>query len=247
MINLIIDANELLMRSIFVWRKNKNIPFQYFLLRQIIKYIKELKASRVFIAADGGHSWRKHIYSEYKANRKDFREKIEDVNWNSVFRSYNFLLKNLDKCTITNVIQIDNIEADDIISYLSRYLSYVHQEDVIIVSQDSDIRQLASIPRVKVYSTRRKKFVDEDNAINIIKNKMIKGDTSDNIPKANTFGERVRNYILVNLLKLPEPVEETIRNQIESVLYSKKEVNREEFTKVYKYKFLQKDPYLFQS
>jgi len=247
MTNLIIDSNELLMKSVFVWRKNKHIPFQYFLLRQIIKYIKELKASRVFIAADGGHSWRKYIYPKYKANRKDLRKKIEDVNWDYVFKSYNFLLKNLDKYTVTNIIQIDNIEADDIISYLSRYLSYVHQEDVIIVSQDSDIRQLASIPRVKVYSTRRKKFVDENNTINIIRDKMIKGDTSDNIPKANSFGEKVRNYILVNLLKLPEPIEESIKTKIEDIFHSTKKINREEFVKIYNYKFLQNDTYLFQS
>jgi len=247
MINLIIDANELLMKSIFVWRKNKKIPFQYFLLRQIIKYIKEFKASRIFIAADGGHSWRKYIYPKYKANRKDLREKIEDVDWNYVFKSYNFLLKNLDKYTIAKVIQIDNIEADDVISYLSRYLSYVYQEDVIIVSQDSDIRQLARTPRVKVYSTRRKKFIDKDNIMNIIKNKMIKGDTSDNIPKAKSFGEKVRNFILVSLIKLPDPVEEVIRNKVEEVLSSETKVDREKFTKAYKYKFLQDDSYLFQS
>ena len=227
---LVLDGNELLIRSVFIWRKNKKIPVNYFLLLQLFKYIKEFNPDEIYITADGGSSWRKQIYPEYKANRKEFRESFPDINWERVFRDYNKLLNDIQSFTPMYVVRVFSIEGDDVMSYLCRYL---HKE-VIVVSQDKDIQQLAILPKVKVYSTRQKRFMEGPEVSNIVESKISTGDVSDNIPKAQTVAESIRNQILVDLINLPISVDTKIKEYLDTI--KKDKDNYSSFLKIYPYK-----------
>lgn len=232
---LVIDGNVLLMTSVMVWRKNRNISISYFILLQIFKYIKLFKPSKIYIAADAGGSWRKAIYPEYKANRKDFRASFPDINWNEVFEEYGMLLNNIQSFTPIKVVHIHNIEGDDVISYICRY----EKDSITIVSKDKDLKQLLILPYVSLYlvKPKNKSTLLEQDDEDTLEEKIKLGDVSDNIPKADTLPTMIRNELLVDLFNLPKTLELTIKNYIDSIKKSEEDGT---FLKIYPFKFLKK-------
>ena len=77
-------------------------------LRMIIGYLKKLEATFddiVIIAEDFG-SWRKEIDKNYKAQRKDFRESIEEANWwKQRYQEFNELIPS-SRCERTSPVSI---------------------------------------------------------------------------------------------------------------------------------------------
>ena len=41
------------------------------------------------MVSDSKSSWRKRIYADYKAGRKEKRDAQEDIDWDFVFNTYN--------------------------------------------------------------------------------------------------------------------------------------------------------------
>lgn len=235
---LILDSNELLMKSIFIWRKSKTIPFEYFYLLQLIKYLKLFQSNKVFLAADKEDSWRKVIFSSYKENRKKLRDSYPDIPWEKLFYRYDNLLQNINNFTSITAIQIPHLEGDDIITSIC----YIYKDaQKIVVSQDRDIAQLAKLPLTKVYSTRTKKF-REAEPLEVVYDKILKGDRSDNIPRANDLVEKIRNCILVDLLNIPRVIIDEVRKYVDTINKNKQINNK--FLNIYKYKFLQKSKHL---
>ena len=91
----------------------------------------------------------------------------------------------LDNLPVTTVA-IDNVEADDVIAYLS--LEYFKEKNIYIMSCDKDFLQLVD-DRVKVWSPSKKKLyacADIFNEYgvscqNFINYRVLEGDASDNI------------------------------------------------------------------
>ena len=178
-------------------------------------------------------SWRKAIYPEYKANRKGFRDSFPDIDWNQVFADYTTLLQNIQSFTPITVVHIPHIEGDDVISYVCRY----YQNETVVVSKDHDIQQLLALPHVSLWLVRPKNKSEllKGEAGDILDDKIKNGDVSDNIPKAESFSEAVRNEVLVDLFNLPKTIELTIKNHIDSVKKSEEDGT---FLSIYKFKFL---------
>jgi len=98
-----------------------------------------------------GHSWRKHVYEDYKANRitaqlkKTQRERDDDELFFEAFNELNKFIK--DKTNAT-VLQCPVAEADDLIaSWIDLHPGSEH----IILSSDSDFIQLLD-ERVEIYN-----------------------------------------------------------------------------------------------
>ncbi len=232
---LVLDGNELLMRSIFIWRRQKRVPITYFLLLQLFKYIKDVPSTKIYLVADGGGSWRKTIYPEYKANRKGFRDSFSDIDWDKIFGDYNKLLANLQSFSPIKVVKIENIEGDDVMSYVARY----SEGDVTIVSQDKDMQQLLVLPNVYVFSPRKQEYITRDSSIlDIVPEKIRKGDKGDNIPGANNLPEQIRNQVLIDLINLPTTVDAKIREYLSTIV--KDEKNYVMLGTMYPYKALYK-------
>ena len=127
--------------------------------------------------------WRTELYSCYKGDRTDLSLKN---NFKPTFKiTYDTIIPNLTK-EFTNIFTIKKhkIEADDIIALLVRYIKHKHPSKYIyLISGDNDFLQLGYD---KLYfGDYRKKILfqlTKEEAKNKLKEKILNGDCSDNIP-----------------------------------------------------------------
>ena len=103
---------------------------------------------KVILVLGEGHSWRKDIYEEYKSNRKN---KYEEYNFEFIEIVKDRIIEEFGKLSIL-YLKHDNLEADDLISFFSRYyfdLGY----NSIIMSNDADYYQVLD------YNEERKNYI----------------------------------------------------------------------------------------
>ena len=146
----------------------------------------------------GDRSTKKYIYPEYKANRgirrvtnwdmfEDQKEESDAIT-NQIVRLIDYL-----KCIPVDLLQVDKVEADDVIGYITKKLP----KNGTIMSSDRDYLQLIN-EKVDVYSPTKKKFyttktvIDEYSCspINFLIHKILLGDKGDNVPGVNKLGEK---------------------------------------------------------
>jgi 5'-3' exonuclease len=98
-----------------------------------------------------GKSWRKSVYSPYKANRKvaALKRTPKEVEDDEVFfelmNEFNQFITSSTNCT---VLRNGEAEADDMIA---RWIALHPTDNHVIISSDSDFQQLIS-PNVKIYN-----------------------------------------------------------------------------------------------
>lgn len=219
---VIIDNGALMFRSIFGWERNKTIPATYSYLNMLIANLKRLDMSPddiVIIAVDSPKgSWRKDIDKDYKANRREAREKHKEINWQHMFDSFGKLLECLKVATPFHVLNIDKLEADDIMAYACQYFKDC---EIILVTFDSDMEQLVHYKNVKIFSPLTKKFKIIKNPYAILAKK-VSVEKSDNLisPILNE-ADYARRHLLVNLLDLPEVVKNKIKSEFDKLELNK--------------------------
>jgi len=202
-------------RAIFAQSKQSNgIPATYTTMSMIIACLKELKTAlndTIIFALDGKNSWRKDYDKEYKANRREAREK-HDIDWNYWFSEYDKLKQNLRENTPFRLIQIDRMEADDVIAVATRYYK---DKECIIVSSDSDYEQLTCFPNVKVFSPVSKKFKIVKNPYKLLAKK-IEQERADNLlSPVLTEADYNKRKMLVDLTTLPDFVEDCCKKALD--------------------------------
>ena len=172
-------------------------------LKSVCANIRQFQATRCVVVFDGtgGSQRRRKLYPDYKSNRKnktkmnrfdEFADLVdEQASMKSQFRR---IIEYFDTLPIT-LISIDNIEADDVIAYISKQ----HYEDtnnkITIVSTDRDFLQLVN-DRIRVWSPVKKqlyteKRIQEEFGIlpkNYLLYRMLSGDASDNINGVDGIG-----------------------------------------------------------
>ena len=172
--------------------------------------IRTFKPTRTIIVFDGkgGSQRRRKIYPQYKANRKppvrlnrsydlttDEQEK-ENMKWQLVS-----LIEMLE-CLPVTLFALDNVEADDVIAYLSQLVT-AEGGDSIIYSTDKDFFQLAA-DNIKIYNPIKKKtfsqeVILEDYGIHpkhFHFFRALDGDKSDNIDGVKGVGEtNLKKYL----------------------------------------------------
>jgi 5'-3' exonuclease len=174
--------------------------------------IRTFKPTRCVVVFDGkgGSQRRRKVFPEYKSNRKppvrlnrvydmttDEQER-ENMKWQLVS-----LIEILEHLPVT-ILAIDNVEADDVIAYMTQLVTAVRGES-IIYSMDKDFYQLVS-HNIKLYSPVKKKTYTEEVILEEFgihpKHfhffRALDGDKSDNIDGVKGVGK-------VSLVKyLPE-------------------------------------------
>ena len=191
------------------------------------KYYEPYKANR-----DKNYGIHDPNMSEYDKKLLDFQKYVlsksrENVKYESdeenFARQKEILQRILDELCIRQ-FEFENVEGDDIIS------NYVKNkkinEKVVIVSSDKDLTQLIS-DNVIVYNPRKKCFITKENAVkeigimpeNIVLEKMICGDVSDNIKGVKGVGAET-------LIKL-FPQLKTEKVDLEAILERSKELLEE--------------------
>ena len=150
------------------------------------------KYGELIVCCDSKHYWRRDYFPNYKANRKKDRE-ATGHDWNEIFSHLNQIRDELKENFPYKVIDVYGSEADDIIAIL---IKQVHDDpDNIIISSDKDFIQLHG-PQVDQYSPVSKKFVEDKDPVNYLREHILKGDRSDGVPNIlspdDTFTEGKR-------------------------------------------------------
>jgi len=216
----IVDFSVFVHRGIFAWRKIKGyIPSTYYALSSILTCLKKVKPRKkdlIILAIDsyGKGNWRRDYDPAYKANRKESRAKCDDIDWNKQFNDMNFMLNNLNTSTQFIPIQVDRLEADDVISYCCRYYT---DKEVTILTTDSDMNQLYELGNVKIFSPANKKIREVKNPLGELAKKIQK-EATDNLitPITNTL-EYERRKTIVSLLSLPDEIDASLHNIIKDI------------------------------
>lgn len=169
-------------------------------LRSLGYAINLIRPTRVIVVFDGqGSSTNKrYIYPEYKANRGirrvtnweqfESQEEESEAITSQLIRLVQYL-----KTLPVDILSIDKIEADDVIGYISKRVG----DEVTIMSSDRDYLQLVD-DRVTVFSPTKKKFytrkmVLEEYGVtsqNFLTQKILLGDSGDNIPGVKGLGPK---------------------------------------------------------
>tara|TARA_B100001094_G_scaffold273953_1_gene280652 strand:- start:1374 stop:2426 length:1053 start_codon:yes stop_codon:yes gene_type:complete len=171
-------------------------------LKSVRFTINKFKPTRCIIIFDGkgGSKPRQKIYSQYKAGRKVRSRLNRNVDWatnpqdeqDSMRLQIGRLIEYLEHLPLT-LLALDNLEADDIISYVANVT--LKESKTTIMSTDKDFLQLVS-PRVKLYSPTKKITYDEELVKkefgiypqNMLTCRVIDGDKSDGIPGIRGIG-----------------------------------------------------------
>lgn len=199
---LLVDANYLFKRSLFgakhVYAKSKPIGGLYSFITTVRKLISENNINKVILCWDGENSgkMRYYIYEGYKANResKSWYNKItltekeiyrEEKDMGELYQRIR--IKQYAEELFLRQIEVDEIEADDIIAYYCKMKK--PEENVLIFTNDRDYFQLLDYVNVSIYIDNISTVVDKDiffmhfdyHYSNSLTIKILCGDTSDNI------------------------------------------------------------------
>lgn len=138
--NLIIDGNYLLSQHVFALTKS-NMLFGKLAkaLEDSTKKLRKLHPfTKTYIVSDSKGSWRKTVYSEYKATRK----KDTTIDWNFVFNTYDDFKKKCEELGI-KVVEHPMIEGDD---WVAKIVKKNNEKGIsnLIISSDRDLLQLVT-------------------------------------------------------------------------------------------------------
>jgi 5'-3' exonuclease len=170
--------------------------------------------NRVVVVIDS-HSWRREVYDDYKYALTRVKEPWSDA-FVEVLGEFEALLRKRGLI----VTRVPGAEGDDLMMLWAFALDELPDEETVILTADSDIRQLIT-PTVSVfnYNSKFMKFyvfpgkegfwnerLDADiqvlttEALEVLLYKVLMGDKSDNIPKVRRgFGDKAFNRFIDSL------------------------------------------------
>jgi len=139
----------------------------------------------IVICNDADNYWRKEIYSGYKQQRKEQKEKNTDVDWKHLYETFDRVRDEIKNNLPYKSIRVSRCEADDIMYVLCKH--YSHKEKMLIVSSDKDMIQLMKFNNVSIYSPKTDSIIKSvSNIDELLFAHVLKGDSADNIPNVMT-------------------------------------------------------------
>jgi DNA polymerase-1 len=198
---LLLDGHSLAYRAFFALptdlaTKNGTVTNAvYGFTSMLTKVIADEQPDYLAVAFDapGGSTYRKELDTEYKANRKETPD---------LFRSQLPLIHEVLKALEIRQLEIEGVEADDVIATLAVQAAD-KGIDVVIVTGDRDSYQLVRDPHIKVLYNKRgvSDYALYDEAgiaerclgvtpAQYLDYASLRGDTSDNLPGVPGIGEK---------------------------------------------------------
>lgn len=191
---LLIDAKNFCYRAhwtrAFLSSEGRPTSVLHGALSMLITMQRKIKAPVIFCWDGEGETWRhklvKHRAKQYKGNRSKAMTEARSA----IYKQIPLLKDFLNIMGIWN-IEIDNLEADDLIGILATSLKNEYDK-IIIVSGDRDFYQLAS-DKIAIWSTQGKnkgdflltpKLIEREWGVkpkDYMKLRALSGDSGDNI------------------------------------------------------------------
>ena len=144
---LVIDVNNLLMKSIYVSshliNNGKFTGGLYGVLCQLGKQLKIHKPTNIIFCLDSPPYSRSKALPEYKSNRK------RNTGIYKLVKISREQIRKFAEFVGIHHYAIQGLEADDLIANIC--LDARNKSDIVIISEDSDLFQLLSIPEVVIY------------------------------------------------------------------------------------------------
>ncbi|MDR0676085.1 MAG: hypothetical protein LBF97_03475, partial [Elusimicrobiota bacterium] len=170
----------------------EDVPFFYHIFMKKIVPILSTYKNCIF-CFEGLHStaWRKSVYPAYKANRDEKKQtqdfKVLKDEYQNIEKFLHFF-----RC---KTLRVELAEADDLIYKICELES--KSDDVVVISNDKDFVQLLNFfSNIRIYNPIKKVF--EKNNENILLEKSLIGDVSDNIKGIPGVGEKVFQKMLAD-------------------------------------------------
>jgi len=197
----LIDAMALAYRAHFIFisrplvnSKGQNTSASYGFTNSLLKLINDQEIDHiavVFDAVGAGGTFREDIYEDYKAHR--------DPPPDELLENLPFI-KQIVQAMDIPVVEMEGVEADDVIGTLARNAE-ADGAEVVIVSPDKDFKQLLT-ERVRIYKPARgdqdfEIITDNDfreeyglDPAQFVDMLALWGDSSDNVPGVPNIGEK---------------------------------------------------------
>lgn len=184
---LIVD----LMNFCFRYKHNGSNKFAAECENQLRSIATSYDAGTILVMADwGGSTYRKEVYPEYKANRKELVEKQtaeEKEESRKFFNEYERTVEHLNSCKGMKLFRYKGVEADDLASFVCIRLHDLGYKQAWLLSSDRDWDLLVG-EHVSRFShvTRKETTLDtwdyEVPPEHYLSYKVLVGDKSDGIP-----------------------------------------------------------------
>jgi len=159
-LNLVIDGNYMLYRSVFILHRLKTLygDLETLLLSDYNNITNAYPFNLIYFISDSKKSWRKAYYAEYKGKRK----KEEKIDWEFVFDTFDKFKENIKHRHNCLLYQIDPFEGDDIIAHIIHETNKEGTSNLIL-SNDGDLHQLLNFSTIDNYINLiyNHKFQDE--------------------------------------------------------------------------------------
>lgn len=181
---LLLDFQNFAWKGVVDFKNAKDpsytIVFNFF--RNIKNLIEQFYPVKIFLCGEGGKTFRHDLYSGYKANRivKTAEEAHSQKTLQAFYTQTDIIWDTVKHLPLHRVFA-SGFEADDVIATL---VADLKDEDVIIVSNDSDYTQLLQKPDIKnltIFNPFTREYVDAP-LYHYLTYKICVGDTADNIP-----------------------------------------------------------------
>lgn len=150
---------------------------RHIVLKKLIEVHKKIgRHHPLVLCFDSRNYWRKDFMSCYKASRKRTNDQF---SWEEFYAHYNAMKIELPLYFNYKCIEVERVEADDIIFCISEY---ERGRNVIIASSDTDDLQiLEKYPEAAQFSIKHNKFITcEDYNYSLLEH-IIEGDKVDTI------------------------------------------------------------------
>lgn len=149
-------------------------------VNKVKDYFKKRTEPTQIIPIVSGHSWKKDIYPSYKRQRK--RDEFLGIYRDSIIEKY-------------KPVQIETLEADEVIVMIADYLRAIRDDDFIVFSDDKDLRYYTE-RYCKINITEQ--VVEQDPQALMYNQlaQMLVGDREDNIQGVPKVGEKTAPKLL---------------------------------------------------
>ena len=198
---IIMDMNQITLASLMMHLNmtKTDEPDESMVRHMILNSIRMYRSQfnkdygEIVLTYDSKHYWRRDFFPNYKAGRREGREK-DSKDWDLIFGVLNKIKAEFKENLPYKYLEVYGAEADDIIATLCK--NFCNDDKIMIVSGDKDFIQLQKYSNVRQYSPILKKYVNGHDPDTYIKEHILKGDTSDGVPNVlspdNTFVDGMR-------------------------------------------------------
>jgi DNA polymerase-1 len=192
---LIVDGLNLAFR----WKHQGNTDFEHDYVRTVQSLAKSYNCGEIVVLGDGGSNYRKEVYPEYKANRKErYAEQTpeEEAEFLEFLQEFGTTMNTLKyKGYLT--LKYQGVEADDIAALICQNRKELGLEEIWMISSDRDWDLLVdeNISRFSTVTRKETTLLNWDEHYDFdpeyfLTYKCLTGDKGDNVPGVDGVGPK---------------------------------------------------------